>query len=72
MRGLTLFGGMYAITVTMFYIQSGSILTGLTFGAVSAGLKTVWAKVHPMLYKEPIEEMPHSIVPRELDERQAA
>lgn len=50
MRGLTLFAGMYGITVTMFYIQSGSIVTGLTFGAMSAALKTVWAKVHPIIH----------------------
>ena len=57
MRGLTLFAGMYGITVTMFYIQSGSIVTGLTFGAMSAALKTVWAKVHPVIHPSPALEV---------------
>ena len=42
----TLFAGMYVITITLFWIESGSITTGLLFGLVSATLKTSWSWVH--------------------------
>ena len=56
MRSTVLFIGMYGITVTLFWVESGSVTTGLTFGLLSASLKTVWANVHNRYYQEAIRE----------------
>ena len=49
LRHLTMFAGMYAITVSIFAIESGSFLKGLAVGLIAASLKTVWAQVHHWL-----------------------
>lgn len=56
MRSTVLFIGMYGITVTLFWVESGSVTTGLTFGLLSASLKTAWANVHTRIYQERREE----------------
>lgn len=48
---LTLFAGMYAITVTLFTLETGSFLAGLGIGLVAASLKTIWASLHHRLHK---------------------
>lgn len=49
-RGITLFVGMYGITVTLFWVETGSLVTGLIFGLLGASLKTVWSIVHKHYY----------------------
>jgi uncharacterized membrane protein len=46
LKHLTMFAGMYAITVSLFTIETGSFLKGLFVGLIAASLKTVWAQVH--------------------------
>lgn len=43
MRSFVLWLGMYCITVTLFWLESGSVATGAAFGLVSASLKTIWS-----------------------------
>ncbi len=53
MRSITLFVGMYGITVGLFWVESGSLSTGLAFGILSASLKTAWANVHHRYFYRP-------------------
>lgn len=49
---LTMFAGMYAITVTLFTVETGSFLKGLLVGLLAASLKTVWAIIHHRLHRK--------------------
>jgi uncharacterized membrane protein len=51
LKHLTMFAGMYAITVSLFTIETGSFLKGLLVGLIAASLKTVWATVHHWLHQ---------------------
>lgn len=48
-RPVTLFLGMYAITSVLFWVKTGSLVTGLSMGVLSAGLKTAWSLLHSRL-----------------------
>ena len=41
---------MYAITVTLFTVETGSFVKGLVVGLLAASLKTVWAVAHHHLH----------------------
>lgn len=49
LKHLTMFLGMYAITVTLFTFETGSFLTGLYMGLLAASFKTAWAVTHHKL-----------------------
>jgi hypothetical protein len=49
-RPFSLWLGMYGITLTLFWIETGSPVKGLLLGLLSASLKTVWAKLHQRLF----------------------
>lgn len=52
-KHISLWLGMYAITVLLFWYESGALTTGLLFGLLSASLKTIWAWMHHhVLFKE--------------------
>ncbi len=50
LRHLTLFAGMYCITVTLFTLETGSFVKGLLVGLLAAWLKSLWATVHFKLH----------------------
>jgi hypothetical protein len=45
-RATSLWLGMYVITVSLFWYESGELQTGLVFGAISATLKSIWSVAH--------------------------
>lgn len=50
MRITTMFIGLYTITVFAFWIETGSIVHGLAWGAITTSLKTAWTHVHHKLW----------------------
>jgi len=53
-NGVTLWLGMYAITATLFFIETGNIVTALTFALIGSTLKTLWSLLHKCLtHKHP-------------------
>jgi hypothetical protein len=57
-RVATLWLGMYAITVSLFWYESGQLTTGLVFGLASATLKSLWSLLHKYLCKDKELEPP--------------
>ncbi len=49
-RPMTLWMGMYAITMTLFWIETGSPTKGILLGLLSASLKTAWSSLHKWYY----------------------
>lgn len=58
-NGVTLWLGMYAITCTLFYIETGSLAKGALLGLLSATLKTIWGIIHKVsIAQKPVEAKP--------------
>lgn len=53
-KPLSLWLGMYLITVVLFWFETGSVATGLYMGLISASLKTMWSVVHGRISGEKI------------------
>ena len=56
-RPIVLWLGMYVITLTLFWYESGSIVKGLGFGLVSATLKTIWSHIHHHYFHTPPDNL---------------
>jgi hypothetical protein len=65
-KHLTMFAGMYAITVSLFTIETGSFLKGLLVGLIAASLKTAWATVHHWLHRPRSKRQAEGFDPIEL------
>jgi hypothetical protein len=53
-NGITLWLGMYAITVFIYWLKVGHFYDGLLFALMTASAKTVWSLVHKAItHREP-------------------